>query len=172
MPRARCLPSSLCCLPRIRGHASSPLLFFLLSTRFATSLTFVFRSFSPAFRLAEPSPASSRAFQPRRPAALQQHPRPAPRREHRGTRAEDLSPSTRIPAAVLKQALYDSKGTSPRSTRLLPSSRRRTSAPSPTRTSSNLDHRAFSDGHHGTKRLLLRGDVPSAGGVSKCAARP
>ena len=47
-----------------------------------------------------------------------------------GTRAEDLSPSTGIPAAVLKQALYDSKGTSPRSTRPLPSSRRRRSAPS------------------------------------------
>ena len=73
-------------------------------------------------------------------------------------------------AAVLKQALYDSKGTSPRSTRPLPSSRRRRSAPSQTRTSSNLDRRAFSDGHHGTKRLPLRGDVPSAGGVSKCAA--
>src|SRR6202161_1096532 len=86
-----------------------------------------------------------------------------------GTRAEDISPSTGIPAAVLKQALYDSKGTSPRSTRPLPSSRRRRSAPSPTRTSSNLERRAFSDGRHGTKRLLLRGDVPSAGGVSKCA---
>src|ERR1700690_2290965 len=79
-----------------------------------------------------------------------------------GTRAEDFSPSTGIPAAVLKQALYDSKGTSPRSTRPLPSSRRRTrSAPYPTRTSSNLERRAFSDGRHGTERLL-RGDVPSA----------
>ena len=63
------------------------------------------------------------------PAALQQHPRPAPRsRRDHGARAEDPSPSTGIPAAVLKQALYDSKGTSPRSTRPLPSSRRRTEA--------------------------------------------
>ena len=28
LPRALCLPSSLCCLPRIRGHARAPLLFF------------------------------------------------------------------------------------------------------------------------------------------------
>src|ERR1700690_3791446 len=46
-----------------------------------------------------------------------------------GTRAEDLSPSTGIPPAVLKQALYDSKGTSPRTMQPLPSSRRRRSAP-------------------------------------------
>src|ERR1700727_2332437 len=32
------------------------------------------------------------------------------------TRAKDISPSTGIPAAVLKKALYDSKGTSTRST--------------------------------------------------------
>src|ERR1700734_682719 len=57
LPRARCLPSSLCCLPRIRGHASSPLLFFFLSTRFATSLTFVFRSFPKLLASSASSPA-------------------------------------------------------------------------------------------------------------------
>ena len=62
LPRARCLPSSLCCLPRIRGHASSPLLFFFLSTRFATSLTFVFRSFSSAFRITREFSGPSSAF--------------------------------------------------------------------------------------------------------------
>ena len=62
LPRARCLPSSLCCLPRIRGHASAPLLFFLLSTRFATSLTFVFRSFSSASRIKREFSGPSRAF--------------------------------------------------------------------------------------------------------------
>jgi hypothetical protein len=153
------------------------LLFFLLSTRFATSLTFVFRSFpqlSHEARVLPPRQSLSMDFNAS-PAALQQHPRPAPRsrREH-GARAEDPSPSTVIPAAVLKQALHDSKGTSPRSTQPLPSSRRRTrSTPSPARTSSKLERRAFSDGRHGTKRLPLRGDVPSAGGVSKSvAARP
>jgi hypothetical protein len=135
-------------------------LFFVLSPQLFSSSA---RSPAPA----EPFHGLQRA-----PAALQQHPRPAPRsrREH-GARAEDPSPSTVIPAAVLKQALHDTKGTSPRSTQPLPSSRRRTrSAPSPTRTSSKLERRAFSDGRHGTKRLPLHGDVPSAGGVSKCAA--
>jgi hypothetical protein len=48
---SRRLSPSLGRLSRIRGHAGAPLLFFLLSTRFATSLTFVFRSFSSASRI-------------------------------------------------------------------------------------------------------------------------
>ena len=82
MLRARCLPSSLCCLPRIRGHASSPLLFFFLSTRFATSLTFVFVLFpqllassasSPAFpQMSTHSPATtSPCSSTRAPSALE-----------------------------------------------------------------------------------------------------
>ena len=84
LPKARCLPSSLCCLPRIRGHANTPLLFFSLSTRFATSLTFVFRSFSSAPRIKCEFSGPSRAFL-QTPAVLQQHPRPAPR-SHGGAR--------------------------------------------------------------------------------------
>src|ERR1700734_2732015 len=142
--RAGCLPSSLCCLSRIRGHAGAPLLFFLLSTRFATSLTFVFVLFPQLLASSASSPARAEPFRRRRPA-LQQHPRPAPRREHRRhSSGRSLSPWTVIQAAVLKQAFYDSKGTSP-STRPLPSSRRRRSAPSPTRTSSSLERRVLSE---------------------------
>jgi hypothetical protein len=131
-------------LPRIRGHASSPLLFFFLSTRFATLLTFVFRSFPKVLASSASSPAPAEPFRRRRPT-LQQHPRPAPRREHRRhSSGRSLSPWTVIQAAVLKQAFYDSKGTSP-STRPLPSSRRRRSAPSPTRTSSSLERRVLSE---------------------------
>src|ERR1700727_1562104 len=46
------------------GHASAPLLFFLLSTRFATSLTFVFRSFPQLLASSASSPGPSRAFPP------------------------------------------------------------------------------------------------------------
>ena len=147
LPRARCLPSSLCCLPRIRGHASSPLLFFFLSTRFATSLTFVFRSFLSFSHQAPPA----EPFHRRRPT-LQQHPRPAPRREHRRhSSGRSLSVDGGIRAAVLKQALYDSKGPSPRSTRPLPSSRRRRSAPRRQvyRQASSVEHSPNS--HPGTK---------------------
>jgi len=145
LPRSRCLPSPGCCLPRIRGHSGSPLLFFLLSARFATSLTFVFRSFpqlSHEARVLRPRQFLSMDFNAS-PAA---RPAPRSRREH-GARAEDPSPST-----------GDSGSSS------------QASAPSPTRTSSKLERIAFSDGRHGTNRLLLHGDVPSAGGVSKCAA--
>ena len=158
MPRSRCLPSPRCCLPRIRGHSGSPLLFFLLSTRFATSLTFVF---TPVFRfktafcgvfgdfqlVAQSSPATSSSCssirwknQTRAPLALE--------------RKFSLR-STRIPAAVLKQALYDSKRTSPRSTRPLPSSRRR-SAPyrQGHRQASSIER--STNGCHGTKSLLPR----------------
>src|ERR1700734_3266284 len=128
LPRARCLPSSLCCLPRIRGHASSPLLFFFLSTRFATSLTFVFRSFPKLLASSASSPAQQSLSADVDPLSSYILALPLDASTV-GTRAEDLSPSTGIPAAVLKQALYDSKGTSPRSTRPLPSSRRRRSAP-------------------------------------------
>ena len=63
--RERCLPSPCCCLPRIRGRANAPLLFFPLSTRFATSLTFVFRSFSSASpRIKHEFSGPSRAFPP------------------------------------------------------------------------------------------------------------
>ena len=110
---------------RTRGALKCAIAFFFLSTRFATSLTFVFRSFSSASRIkrefsglsADVDPLSSNNLALLLDASTV------------GTRAEDLSPSTGIPAAVLKQALYDSKGTSPRSTRPLPSSRRRRSAP-------------------------------------------
>src|ERR1700734_3319981 len=51
LPRARCLPFPLCCLPRTRGALQCAIAFFFLSTRFATSLTFVFRSFSSASRI-------------------------------------------------------------------------------------------------------------------------
>ena len=150
MPRARCLPSPRCCLPRIRGRSSSPLLFFFYLTLFATSLTFVFRSFSSAFQgkrafsgffgdfqlVGRRSPTTSsscssirRKNQTRAPSALE--------------RKFSLR-STRIPAAVLKQALYDSKRTSPRSTRPLPSSRRRRRS-APTRTSSSLERRALNE---------------------------
>ena len=82
LPRARCLPSSLCCLSRIRGRANAPLLFFFLSTRFATSLTFVFvlfLSFSHQARVLRPkqslsthSPAtSSPCSSTRAPSALE-----------------------------------------------------------------------------------------------------
>src|ERR1700684_1426904 len=83
--------------------------------------SFSFPSFSHQAR----SPAPAEPFRRRRPT-LQQHPRPAPRREHRRhSSGRSFSVDGGIPAAVLKQALYDSKGTSPRSTRPLPSSRRR-----------------------------------------------
>src|SRR6202044_3698492 len=82
LPRARCFPSSLCCLSRIRGRADAPLLFFLLSTRFAPSLTFVFCSFSSASRIKREFSGPAEPFRRRRPT-LQLHPRPAPRREHR-----------------------------------------------------------------------------------------
>ena len=100
LPRARCLPSSLCCLPRIRGHASSPLLFFLLSMRFATSLTFVFRSFSSASpRIEREFSGPSRAVDPLSSNILAL----LLDASTIGTRAEDISPSTGIPAAVIKQ---------------------------------------------------------------------
>src|ERR1700734_1353666 len=112
LPRARCLPSSLCCLLQIRGHANAPFLFFLLSTRFATSLTFVFRSFLSFSHQAPPA----EPFHRRRPT-LQQHPRPAPRREHRRhSSGRSISVDGGIRAAVLKQALYDSKGPSEHAT--------------------------------------------------------
>src|ERR1700690_3174673 len=40
LPRARCLPSPRCCLPRTRGAFQLAIAFFFLSARFATSLTF------------------------------------------------------------------------------------------------------------------------------------
>ena len=49
-------------MSRIRGHAGAPLLFFLLSRRFATSLTFVFRSFSSASRITREFSGPSSAF--------------------------------------------------------------------------------------------------------------
>ena len=76
-----------------------------------------------------------------------------------GTRAEDLSPSTGIPAAVLKQALYDSKGTSPRSTRPLPSSwQERLRLRQGRRQASSVEYSP--NGCHATKRVLCR-DAPS-----------
>jgi hypothetical protein len=81
-------------LSRIWGRANAPLLFFLLSTRFATSLTFVFRSFSSASRIkrefsgpkqslsADVDPLSSNILALLLDASTV------------GTRAEDLSPST------------------------------------------------------------------------------
>ena len=94
LPRALCLPSSLCCLPRIRGHASSPLLFFLLSTRFATSLTFVFSffflSFSHQARVLRPQQSLSADADPLSSNILAL----LLDASTVGTRAEDLSPST------------------------------------------------------------------------------
>src|ERR1700734_1184263 len=119
LPRARCLPFPLCCLPRTRGALQCAIAFFFLSTRFATSLTFVFRSFSSASRIkrefsglsADVDPLSSSTSSP--------------------------CSSTRAPSALERKIslrrrgfrLYDSKGTSPKTTRPLPSSRRRRSAP-------------------------------------------
>ena len=82
LPRALCLPSFLCWFWRIRGHARGAIAFFLLSTRFATSLTLVFRSFPQLLASSASSPAPAEPFRRRRPT-LQLHPRPAPRREHR-----------------------------------------------------------------------------------------
>jgi hypothetical protein len=50
-------------LLRIRGHSGSPLLFFLLSERFAISLTFVFRSFPAASHIKREFSGFRRAFQ-------------------------------------------------------------------------------------------------------------
>jgi hypothetical protein len=93
LPRARCLPSPRCCLSRIRGRANAPLLFFLLSARFATSLTLVFVLFlqllassagspAPAEPSADLDPLSSNILALLLDASTV------------GTRAEDLSPST------------------------------------------------------------------------------
>src|ERR1700734_1879130 len=83
LPRARCLPFPLCCLPRTRGALQCAIAFFFLSTRFATSLTFVFRSFSSASRIkrefsglsADVDPLSSSTSSPcsstRAPSALE-----------------------------------------------------------------------------------------------------
>src|SRR6202044_1518589 len=112
-----------------RGFGGTPgrhCFFFLLCTRFATLLTFVFSFFFLSFS------HQARVLRPfrRRRSTLQLYILTLLLDASTvGTPAEDFSPTTGIPAAVLKQALYDSKGTSPRSTRPLPSSRRRRSAP-------------------------------------------
>src|SRR6202046_5789086 len=97
LPRARCLPSSLCCLPRIRGHASSPLLFFFLSTRFANSLPFGFRSFPKLLASSASSPAQQSLSADVDPLSSYILALPLDASTV-GTRAEDLSPSTGIPA--------------------------------------------------------------------------
>ena len=161
MPRARCLPSPRCCLPRIRGHSGSPLLFFLLFTRFATSLTFVFRFFYPSFSLQAGVLRRLRRLSTRRPElssnilVLLLDSVEEPDASTVGAGAKVLSPVDRIPAALLKQALYDSKRTSPRSTRPLPSSWRR-SAPyrQGHRQASSIER--STNGCHGTKSLLPR----------------
>ena len=155
------------------GTRQRAIAFFLLSTRFATSLTFVFSffflSFSHQARVLRPQQSLSADADPLSSNILAL----LLDASTVGTRAEDLSPSTGIPAAVLKQALYDSKGTSPRSTRPLPSSRRqRKSAPSPTRTSSSLERRALSERppRNGESVSITFHQLTSAGRVFKFAS--
>ena len=61
--RERVVYHPLVAVCRGRGrHSNAPLLFFFLFTRFATSLTFVFRSFSSASRIKRGFSVPSRAF--------------------------------------------------------------------------------------------------------------
>jgi hypothetical protein len=91
------------------GHSSAPLLFFLLSARFATSLTFVFCLFPQLLTSCASSPASAEPFHGRQRVACCS---PAtssipPKNQTRTPLAlkQKSSLSTGIPAAVSKQAL-------------------------------------------------------------------
>ena len=160
------------------GARQLAIAFFFLSTRFATSLTFVFRSFPQLLASSASSPAPAEPFRRRRPT-LQQHPRPAPRREHRRhLSGRSFTVDGGIPAAVLKQALYDSKGTSPRSTRPLPSSRRRrrsTPYRQGHRQASSVEHSP--NGHPRTKSPLpslqvrVQGELYSTDGQAVVSSR-
>ena len=138
----------------------------------------LFRSFSPSFLIKRAFSAPGRAF-PR--TSTRRPPLSSsvlvllldPRKNQTSsvhTQAKGLLCSTEIPAAVLKQVLYDSKRTSPRSTRPLPSSRRRR------RTPSSLERRALNERLPRNEESLLPRcsitihQLPSAGRVSKCAA--
>ena len=114
LPRARCLPSPGCCLSRIRGQWSAPLLFFLLSTRFATSLTFVFRSFSSAFLIKHRFSAPFHGLQ-RVACALLLDPT-----EHRQRSSKSFPPFDGDSVVALKQVLCVSKTTSLRISPPLP----------------------------------------------------
>ena len=178
MPRARCLPSPRCCLPRIRGHSGSPLLFFLLSTRFATSLTFVFRSFYPSFSLQAGVLRRLRRLSTRRPElssnilVLLLDSVEEPDASTVGTGAKVRSPvdadsGGASQASALRQQENFSKEHA--AVALVVAKKRSVS----TRTSSSLEHRAINERlpRNEESSAKVFHHLPSAGRVSNCAAR-